>query len=65
MLNNIRFSVGTRIDGFEVVDNDGRPVSPILDFSQAARDLADELNAAALKGRSTLARALGAAEYVA
>jgi hypothetical protein len=59
-MDTLRFSVGPTIGGFEVVDRDGRPVSPCYEVSKLAKDVAVELNAAYAKGRKTLARALGA-----
>jgi hypothetical protein len=57
-----RFTIGTTIGGHEVVDIDGRPVSPVLTTRQSAVDLSELLNAAASRGRNTLAKALGAVE---
>lgn len=60
-MDTIRFSIGTTLDGFEVVDRDGRPVSPTFDNETVQRVCAD-LNAAYAKGKRALARALGALE---
>lgn len=57
-----RFGVGTRIDGYEVIDlSTGRPVSArVYEQPQQANGAAYNLNGALIAGPKTLARALGA-----
>lgn len=57
-----RFSVSPTIDGYEVVDDDGRAVSNHFEFANLALELAGDLNSAAARGKRSLAVALGATE---
>lgn len=56
-----RFKVANTIDGYEVIDNDGRSVSNYYDHANRALELAGRLNDAAAAGASALRRELGAA----
>lgn len=54
-----RFTVANTIDGYEVVDNDGRTVSNCYDYAGEALEIAGRLNDAAVDPQA-LRRALGA-----
>ena len=58
----VRFSIGPTSDGYEVVDQDGRAVSPSFDRANRPLAIASDLNAAAAAGSRALTRALGAVE---
>jgi hypothetical protein len=55
-----RFSIASTIDGYEVVDRDGRAVSDSFDTANRALSIAADLNEAAGRGRRALSRAFGA-----
>lgn len=53
-----RFSVASAMDGYEVVDHDGRPVA-WADFQYQADEVAIDLNKAAQNGSHALSARLG------
>lgn len=55
-----RFSVSSTIDGWEVIDSDGRPVTEHFEYEDVAHLAKKRLNEAALHGPRSLAFALGA-----
>lgn len=57
-----RFTLASTIDGYEVVDSDGRAVSDSYDTANLALSIAADLNAAAARGRRALVRAFGTVE---
>lgn len=57
-----RFSIASTCDGYEVVDDDGRAVSPAYNHANEPLAVAATLNDAAAAGPTALARALGAIE---
>lgn len=54
-----RFSVANTIDGYEVIDQDGRPVSGSYDFANEPLEKAADLNEAVAAGPDALRLALG------
>lgn len=56
-----RFELASAGDGFEVVDNDGWPVTGCLSHREAVEER-DILNAATVNGHAAVRTALGAAE---
>lgn len=58
-LPTTRFTTQRAIEGWLVVDRDGRPISDLTSSNEALR-LAEKLNLAAYGGRDALHRALGA-----
>jgi hypothetical protein len=59
-LPTARFTVMRAIQGWEVVDRDGRPVEECLTSESEAYKLAEYFNMAAYGGLESLSRALGA-----
>lgn len=57
-----RFSVGNSIEGYEVNDHDGRPVTSPFPIRALAADMVANLNSAAAASPLALAVALGAAD---
>lgn len=56
----MKFSIAPTLDGYEVVDGNGRPTGFTGDDAQQANGFAQSLNQAAKRGPQALAHAFGA-----
>lgn len=56
----MRFSIAPTLDGYEVVDGNGRPTGFTGDDARQANGFAQSLNSAAKQGPRALAHAFGA-----